>query len=738
MVELEGMVDDIIYKNEQNGYTVLELKCDKDSYVCVGNMPQIAEGSEIKVQGEFKVHPDYGEQLYIESYTTTIPKTQIGIVKYLSSGIIKGIGKSLAERIVKKYKEKTLEILYERPEELLKVEGIGKSRLEIITKSFAEQAGIMKIYEFMSGYDISPRFAVKIYNQYGSDSIDIIKTNPYRLCFDIQGLGFAKVDSLGLKMGISEDDPNRVAACIRYVLIQSSLDGNTYLPEDKLYHLILKYVQADDEVFSTSLTMLFKQGYINMETMGKENVVYYAPYYQAEVGVSKKLFELALTEVETLPVDFEKDLLRIAEETGISLSGKQKEAVVEAFRNGVLIITGGPGTGKTTTINYIIKIFEGFGKKVALAAPTGRAAKRMTEATQREAKTIHRLLEYNVKSSEDDIQSGTFQKDEAHPLKYDTIIVDETSMVDLLLMNNFLKAVRPGTRLIFVGDADQLPSVGAGDVLRDMISSGIIRVIKLDEIFRQAQKSLIVTNAHKINNGEYPACNEKDNDFFFIQRVNQEDMMNEITSLVADRLPRAYGFDPLKDIQVLCPMKKGGVGVYRLNERLQSLLNSNVGKRPNQDMIFRCGDKVMQIKNNYDTEWEKDSGESGTGVYNGDIGYIKDVDYDEQTLMVEFDDLKKVTYPFYALDELMLAYAITIHKSQGSEFPAVVMPVTWGPDILMTRNLLYTAVTRAKKMVVLVGNEKYLMNMIDNDKILNRFSGLSYRLKKAVSAVSDL
>ncbi|SHE61004.1 exodeoxyribonuclease V alpha subunit [Caldanaerobius fijiensis DSM 17918] len=735
MVELNGLVNEVIFHNKSNGYTVLELSCEDGEVVCVGTMPMISEGSEITVEGEWTVHPDYGQQLRVYRYKTAVSKTRSGLIRYLSSGLIPGIGKSLAEKIVEKFKEDTIDIITEHPEKLLEIKGIGESRIKDISRALTEQREIMRLYEFLYQYDISPNFAVKIYKTYGQDSLNIIKQNPYRLCIDIPGLGFTRVDRIGLSLGIAQDDVNRVASCARYVLMQSCVNGHTYLPEDVLRELVNQYIPVTEERLGEALTDLFRQGQVTFDTIDGKAVIYYAPFYQAEVNVSKKLFEMAVTEVEELPVDFGKTLDKVASETGIHLSNQQKEAVIQSFKNGVLIITGGPGTGKTTIINYIIRIYEGFNKKVALAAPTGRAAKRMTEATGKEAKTIHRLLEYGKKDDDEDdiISGGFFHKNESDQLDFDVIIIDEMSMVDILLMNNLLKAVKPGTRLILVGDADQLPSVGAGDVLRDMINCGIIPVIRLEEIFRQAQQSLIVVNAHRINRGYMPIFNDRDNDFFFIKRSTQQEVLDEIIDLVKNRLPRAYGFDPLKDIQVLCPMKKGVVSVFNLNAQLQKALNPN--SRYRKDMDFAVGDKVMQIRNNYDIEWEKPNGEKGTGVYNGDIGYVEQIDLDGQYLTVIFDDERRVHFDFYMLEDLMLAYAITIHKSQGSEFPAVIIPVTWGPKVLLTRNLLYTAVTRAKKLVVLVGQERYIKEMVDNDMIASRYSGLCHRLKKGILVV---
>uniref|UniRef100_UPI00047E6BA1 SF1B family DNA helicase RecD2 n=1 Tax=Caldanaerobius polysaccharolyticus TaxID=44256 RepID=UPI00047E6BA1 len=734
MVELNGLVNEVIFHNKSNGYAVIELLCDEGEVVCVGTMPIVNEGSEVTVIGEWVVHPTYGQQLKVHQYRMEISKTRSGIIRYLSSGLIPGIGRSLAERIVDKFGNNTIQVIVQNPERLAEIKGIGEAKINDICRAITEQKEIMELYQFLCQYDISPNFAVKIYKAYGQDSLNIVKKNPYRLCLDIPGLGFARVDRIGLSLGFAQDDVNRVASCARYVLIQSCLNGHTYLPEDALYEKVREYIPVSRERLGEALTDLFRENQVTFDTVDGKAVVYYTPFYQAEVNVSKKLFELAITQVEELPVNFDQALDKVAMETGINLSGQQKEAVIQSFKNGVLIITGGPGTGKTTTIDCIIKIYEGFGKKVALAAPTGRAAKRMTEATGKEAKTIHRLLEYGKKGDDDGvIPGGFFQKNESDQLDADVVIIDETSMVDILLMNNLLKAIRPGTRLILVGDADQLPSVGAGDVLRDAINCGIIPVIRLKEIFRQAQQSLIVVNAHRINHGHMPVVNDKNNDFFFIRQANQQDMLQQILELVKTRLPEAYGFDPVKDIQVLCPMKKGIVGVLNLNAELQRALNPN--SKHIKDLGFAVEDKVMQIRNDYDVEWEKLNGEKGTGVYNGDIGYVKQIDTDGEYITVAFDDDRLVRYDFYSLEDLMLAYAITIHKSQGSEFPAVIIPVTWGPKVLMTRNLLYTAVTRAKKLVVLVGQERYIKEMVDNDMVTARYSGLCYRLKKGVMVV---
>ena len=587
---------------------------------------------------------------------------------------------------------------------------------------------------FLQQYGITPNYAMKIYKEYGKETIKVISENPYKLSEDIIGIGFKNADKIAQNMGISKESPYRIEGGIRYTLNAYASNGHVYVPKEELIISAGKLLDLDEALIEDGLREMALKGTIHTLNYNEEVRIYYTPFHVAENNVSKKIVELAQVEIDNLDIDVDKAIERIEKEDNIKFALKQKEAIREAIKNGIIVITGGPGTGKTTIIKAIIKIFQEEGLRVSLAAPTGRAAKRMTETTGLEAKTIHRLLEYSF------IEEGMdFGVDEDNPLDTDLLIVDEASMIDILLMNNLLKAIVPGTRLILVGDVDQLPSVGPGNVLRDIIDSNAIRVVKLDEIFRQGEDSLIVLNAHKINKGEYPVLN-KGKDFFFIRAKEAKEILNLIIELCKERLPNYYGLDPINDIQVLTPMKKGEVGINSLNKHLQEVLNPKAkhkGEKKIGEEIYRVGDKVMQIKNNYSIEWEiirqglvVDKGE---GIFNGDFGRIVDIDEEERIMKVLFDDEKEVEYNFNQLDELKLSYATTVHKSQGSEFPVVVMPIFWGPPMLLTRNLLYTAITRAKELVVLVGDERYLKRMIDNNRITKRYSSLDIKIKSILS-----
>ncbi len=732
MVTIQGTVEEIIFENESNGYTVAIIETDDDVVTIVGYIPIINIGETLKVQGEWKNHPKFGQQLEIETYSTIVPATLNGIKKYLASGLIPGVGPKIAENIIEKFGLDSIDILQYNPNRLKEIEGIGDKKADKIAEAFAEQRELRDVMIFLQGYDISPSYGIKIYKKYGSETIAKIKENPYRLTEDVFGIGFKMADDIARNMGVDFNSGYRISAGIKFLLMDISTSGHTYIYRDELVQKAVSLLGVDKELVENGITSLALNQEIKLENMDGQTSVYYMPYYHAETNVSKKIVQLSKTEVDDIDKDVENDISKIEEESNILLAEKQKEAIKQAVTNGVLVITGGPGTGKTTTINSIIKLFTAENKSIILAAPTGRAAKRMSEATGMEAKTIHRLLEYSFMEDEEGMAFG---KDEETPIDADIVIIDEVSMVDILLMNNLLKAILPGTRLILVGDVDQLPSVGPGNVLRDIINSKIVKTVKLDEIFRQARESMIVVNAHKINKGEFPSLNVKGKDFFFISQNTTKDIANTIVGLCRERLPDFNGYDPLKDIQVLCPMKKGDVGVKALNQKLQDVLNpleKDVDEKKVGDKIFRIGDKVMQIKNNYRMKWnliEEGIGvDEGEGVFNGDFGYINGIDEKENELKVLFDDNREATYSFKQIDELKLAYATTIHKSQGSEFPVVIIPVCWGPPMLLTRNLLYTAITRAKELVVLVGMKKYLYTMIRNNRITKRYSGLDKRL----------
>jgi len=733
METIAGTVEEIIYNNESNGYTVGIIETDDDVVTFTGLFSSISLGEQIEVEGDWKDHPRYGKQFEVKNYKIIMPDSIEGIKKYLASGLIKGVGNATASKIVKEFGEDTFKILQYHPEEIMKVEGIGEKKAEKIVDSFREQLEIKEIMLYLQKYNISPSYGIKIYKEYGSETIEKVKENPYRLTSDIYGIGFKLADKIAEKMGIDKKSEYRISAGVRYNLVESASDGHTYLPKDIVVKRASKTLDIEVKYVEAVISNMALRGEIHMETYEEEDCVYYIPYYYAEAGTANKLVSL-ITEEKKSEDDIEEIINGIEERSKKSLTANQKNAIEKSFKENVLVITGGPGTGKTTIIKGIIEGFELMGKKTALCAPTGRAAKRITETTGREAKTIHRLLEFTYS---EDSKNLYFNKNEESPLEYDVIIVDEMSMVDIILMNSLLKAVEPKTHLIMVGDVDQLPSVGPGSVLRDIINSNIIPTIKLNKIFRQSKDSMITINAHRINEGEMPEFNRKDGDFFFIDCINNEEINKTIVSLMQQRLPDHYNLNSLEDIQILTPMKKSINGTNELNRILQDKLNKiDKGKEEikSNKILYRTGDKIMQIKNNYQMAWKRTDNdgyvENGEGVFNGDIGYIRFVNKIDQEIIVEFDDNKEVKYSYNQLDELIHAYAVTIHKSQGSEFPAIIIPVTWAPPMLLTRNLFYTAVTRAQNLVVLVGYKKYVKEMIDNNKIDRRYSNLKGRLDK--------
>ena len=732
MDEIQGAIYEVVFRNEQNGYTVLELEDNKELHTLVGYFSFVNIGETIKAYGKWVQHPDYGKQFKVDTYTTVTPATLNGIEKYLASGLISGIGPHTARKLVEKFGLDTLDIIQYNPDRLLEVEGIGQKKAAKIFEAFQEQKELRDIMVFLEQYGIGPTYAVRIYKTYGKDTISEIRENPYKLADDIFGIGFKMADKVALSMGISKDSEYRIASGTRYVLGQYHGNGHSYVPQEELVRASAVILGVDDAQVQDILVKLFIDKKIVVDNIGDERVVYAVPFFRAESGTARRLTQLLYYGIPPLDTDIDSDISAIEREEGIELAENQRNAVREAVSKGILVITGGPGTGKTTTIKTIITLFEKKGLKVLLAAPTGRAAKRMQEATGRDAKTIHRLLEYGYGESDEE---AFFQKNEDSPLECDAIIIDEVSMIDILLMNNLLKAIAEGTRIILVGDVDQLPSVGPGNVLRDIIESGVIPVVRLNEIFRQAESSMIVVNAHKINKGEVPVISSKNSDFFFIRQEKQEDIVATILELCSKRLPKFTGLDFYEGIQVLSPMKKGICGVLNLNKELQKTLNPKDNRKNEKvyrEIIFRLGDKVMQIKNNYNMKWQSitDFEKEGEGVFNGDLGTIVKIDNEDQCIEVVFDGERMVKYDFSMLDELEHAYALTVHKSQGSEFPVLVMPLTFGPPMLLTRNLLYTALTRAKSMVVMVGNEKYLMQMINNNHITRRHSGLKGRLEQ--------
>ncbi|OGO77299.1 MAG: AAA family ATPase [Clostridiales bacterium GWB2_37_7] len=732
MDEIQGTIYDVVFRNEQNGYSVIELECERSLITAVGYFAYVNIGETIKLYGTWVQHPDYGRQFKMETYNTVTPSTLYGIEKYLASGLIAGIGPHTAKKIVEKFGMDTFDIIQYYPDRLSEVEGIGSKKAAKIFEAFQEQKELKDIMMFLEQYDISPTYAVKIYKTYGANTIAEIKENPYKLADDIFGIGFKMSDRIALAMGIPMDSEYRISSATKYSLNWFHGNGHTYAPQEELCRITAELLGVEEEVISENIIKLFINKQLVVETLGDMRAVYSTTFYKSEAGVSRRLLQLRLYNPSKLNGDVEEELQKLENSQGITLAENQRTAVKEAMNNGVLVVTGGPGTGKTTTIKTIIDLLERKGMSVLLAAPTGRAAKRMQEATGKEAKTLHRLLEFGYGESDEEM---FFQKNEDSPLECDAIIVDEVSMIDIILMNNLLKAVAEGTRLVLVGDVDQLPSVGPGNVLRDIIDSESVPVVRLNEIFRQAQESLIVVNAHKINNGEAPILDQKQKDFFFMKQDEQGAIVSTIVELCRERLPKYYKTSFMEGIQVLSPMKKGPCGIISLNIELQKILNPEApDKKEKQfrDFTFRVGDKVMQVKNNYKMKWQSivDFEKEGEGVFNGDIGVIINIETEEQIIEVVYDNEKLVRYDFALLDELELAYALTVHKSQGSEFPILVMPVTFGPKMLLTRNLLYTALTRAKQTVVLVGSEKYVHQMITNNHITKRYSGLKTRLIK--------
>ena len=731
MEVLEGLVEAIIFKSEDTGYIVSKVTANKELITVVGIMPLIKEGQQINFKGSWINHKQFGRQFNVEEYHELLPSSAKEIERYLSTGIIHGIGPVTAKKIVNKFGDKTLEILDNNIERLKDVDGIGERKFSIIYDSYLESKDLKDIIMFFQKHGMTINQCLKIYKKFGPDSIDIVSKNPYILNDEISGIGFLTADRIARSLGIEIISPFRIQSGIRYVLNNFSALGNTYMPQDMLIDECKKVLMVEEELVVENIYNSVLEGKLKVEKIKEIDAVYTLPYYYCELGVTNKIITLSIENFQTINTDVLFEIESFEKRYNIKFAQAQKEAIIGAFNNGIEIITGGPGTGKTTIIKCIIEIYENSGMKVLLAAPTGRAAKRMSESTGREAKTIHRLLEMGVSDDE----NSFFGKGEGEPLEGDVIIIDEASMIDIMLMNSLLKAIRLGTRVIIVGDVDQLPSVGPGNVLRDLINSNFINVVRLNEIFRQGKESMIIVNAHKINSGELPYLNKKDGDFFFDSRENIDDILKTIIDLINRRLPNFNSkWNKVKDIQILSPTRKGVLGVENLNNELQKILNppSNHKKEKNvREMIFREGDKVMQIKNNYSLKWTRISGigdEEGVGVFNGDMGFIESINEDKSTLTVIFDDERRVVYEFAFLDELELAYAITVHKSQGSEFKVVITPVFMGSAFLMNRNILYTGITRAKELVVVVGSQKALKYMVTNTNNVERYSSLKERI----------
>ena len=723
-------LSEIIFYNDENFYTIAVFESLEEQFVATGSMPSPKIGREYLLVGEWNVHPKYGEQFVFSSFMEQQPTTEEGILSFLSSGAIKGVGPVTAMEIVKKFGEDTLKIIRENPGRLREVKGIGLAKANQIAESYFAQQEYAEVMMQLSSFDISPSACMKLFKVYGSKAVSIVKENPYRLISEVYSIGFAKADDVASKMGFDKSSEYRLSSGIIYTLNQAALSGNTYLTKTVLLDNAAQILGIEREKISDCLYNMVMDNKVCAENLEGKDIVMLKKYYLAERHVASLLFNLCHYDLIPIATNYPRSIRANEKETGIELSEKQKEAVISSLQNGVSIITGGPGTGKTTIINTILSILNVANVKTALAAPTGRAAKRMEETTGQFASTIHRLLEYQYS---DDGESMHFNRNAENPLDYDCIIIDEMSMVDILLMDGLLSAVKPGCRLILVGDADQLPPVGAGNVLKDMLGCGFIHSTRLKEIFRQAEESLIVVNAHLINRGEYPSYNEKDKDFFMIQRNSEQDILETIKDLCVRRLPSYLDDDDaVSKIQVLTPTRKGLLGSIELNKSLQEVLNPKAENKPEKSFagrIYRLGDKVMQNKNDYDLAWKdlKDF-ETRYGVFNGDLGIIKSVDNDAGTVSVLFDNDRFVTYDYSNLDEIETAFAMTVHKSQGSEFPVVIMPQTRFPSMLATRNLLYTAVTRAKKLAVLVGNPQVVNAMVDNNTIEGRNSALAVRL----------
>jgi len=722
-VYLQGQIERITYSNDENGYTIAKVKVQghRGLVTVVGNLMAPIPGEIIKMDGEWVNHPRYGEQFKVDRYKSLVPASVYGIQKYLGSGLIKGIGPVMAKRIVERFGKETLDVIEKEIEKLAEVDGIGEKRIGMIQQAWEDQKEIREVMIFLQTHEVGSGYAAKIFKQYGNRSIMVVKENPYRLATDIFGIGFLTADRIAEKLGFSRDSELRAEAGILYVLNQLADEGHVYYPYEPLVQKCQEILGVDQGVIVKAMSVIAESRMIVIDDLKKDvddfreknKAVYLAKFYLSETSIVTRMKTLIRTPKSIRNIDFDKAIKWVQQHLPITLAEKQREAIQCAVENKVMIITGGPGTGKTTIINAILKVFSRINIKIMLAAPTGRAAKRMSEATGHAAKTIHRLLEYSI-------QKGGFQKNELSPLNCDLMIIDEASMIDTILMHHLLKAIPPGTTFILVGDVNQLPSVGAGNVLKDIIASGEMQIVELNEIFRQARESLIIVNAHRINNGLLPSFKsfeQKLDDFYFIEQEDPEAVLRILLELVKERIPRRFGFDPVNDIQVLSPMHKGIVGAGNLNRELQNVLN------PGEDGVIRGGrnfrvhDKVMQIKNNYDKE-----------VFNGDIGRITRIDTENQELVISFDG-RDIPYDYSDLDEIVLAYAVSIHKSQGSEYPAVIMPILTQHFVLLQRNLVYTAVTRGRKLVVMVGTMKALAIGVKNDKTQKRYTYLKHRLR---------
>ena len=731
-IQVTGVLAEVIFHNEDNGYTVAEFETEDELFTVVGVMASVTEGSTYILNGKFTEHQVYGLQFSISSYTEKMPESTKEIEAFLASGILKGIGPVTAALIVKRFGKETLKILDETPGRLKEIPGIGQKKAAAIGEAYKEHSEYAKTAMFLQKFGVKPKAAMKIYKIFGSKTEEKISKNPYLLVGEVYGIGFKRADAIAANMGIKQEDENRIACGIVHILNEAVRSGHVFLPRKDLCEKAAELLEVSIEACDDVIIQLAFSGKIAVEKMEEREIVYLFEYYKAEKIVTGKLVMLGRGKVKPLTLDPDNMIRQTEAEKGISFSEEQKIAMKNCINNGVSVITGGPGTGKTTLINGIINILMATGLKVSICAPTGRAAKRITETSGFEASTIHRLLEYHINPDSGFMEFG---KREDKPLKTDVVIVDEASMLDLMLAQALLDAMTEGMRLILVGDVDQLPSVGAGNVLKDIIDSEFVYCERLTKIFRQAGESMIVVNAHRINQGESPFCNEKDKDFFFMTRHREGEVLSLILDLASKRLPNYFNFeDKVQDIQILSPRRKGILGTENLNRELQEILNPKSNalvEKKVGDRIFRENDKVMQIKNNYDIQWIcATTMEKGEGVFNGDVGFIKKINLDDNIITIVFDGDKYADYDFGQLEQLDLAYAVTVHKSQGAEFPAVIMPVSWLPPALAGRNLLYTAVTRGKKAVVLVGEKRYMDAMIENDSVKDRNSGLAVRMKQ--------
>lgn len=727
LIGLEGIIEHVIYQNEENGYSVCELSVnDEELVTIVGTLPYVAAGETIKALGKWDVHPSFGRQFKIDSFEKQLPDNETAILKYLSSRAVKGIGPATAQKIVDKFGDETFDVMENHPEWLADVPGITRKKAEEIGNDFRRQFGVRSVMMFCRDF-FGPATAVKVYKKWGGSAVEVIKENPYALCEEIYGIGFERADRIAASLGFDPDSLYRVKAALKYILsYNATTNGHCYIPKSKLIELAVEMLEISSDKASDAFDELCSSDGVKSVKRGSEYDVYLKNYYDAELYSARKLDLLDKLCPKLDMTDIERYIQIIEAENGITYAAMQKKAIVSALSSGVMVLTGGPGTGKTTVIRAVMSVFDRLGIEIALAAPTGRAAKRMSEATTREAKTIHRLLEMDFSSGDE----PRFNRNENNVLEEDVIIIDESSMVDISLMSSLLKAIKPGARLILIGDSDQLPSVGAGNVLRDIIASERFVTITLREIFRQAGESMIVTNAHAINTGELPYLDKKDGDFFFLPRENDRDIANTVANLYINRLPKTYGENIRPGIQIITPSRKGEAGTVMLNSLLQSAVNPPSPKKREKKVrgtTFREGDRVMQIKNNYDIEWRRGDS-AGVGIFNGDIGTIISIDNDREIMTLSFDD-RICDYDFANLDELELSYAITVHKSQGSEYPYVIIPMYSFAPQLMTRNLLYTAVTRAQQMVVMVGRKDIVAQMVVNNRRVKRYSALADLLR---------